>query len=106
MELAADKPAYGDPCNGCGLCCLTGPCEVAREYLHVPGGQPCPALEYDFGRYWCGMLTRPLLHLARATAPDLLEDPPPDVNYTMPVLSEGIRQVLYVGAGCLVPDLV
>lgn len=58
--LAPEKPAFGSPCNGCGFCCAAEPCGVARQF--VPGaieGAPCPAMEFEHGRFWCGMVRRP-----------------------------------------------
>lgn len=55
------KPPTFSPCNGCGLCCIATPCGLALTY--VPGaapGYPCPALEWEGGRSWCGMVRRPL----------------------------------------------
>ncbi len=57
---APEKPAFGSPCNGCGFCCAAEPCGVARQF--VPGaidGAPCPAMEFEYGRFWCGMIRRP-----------------------------------------------
>ena len=53
------KPKYGQTCNGCGLCCKTETCPIARlRYLQIAG--PCPALLWDaqLGRYQCGILVR------------------------------------------------
>lgn len=64
------KPGFGAPCNGCGVCCVATACGLAVEY--VPGatyGKPCPALEWEHGRSWCGMVRRPFTH-----APHLLEE--------------------------------
>ncbi len=51
------KPLYGKPCNGCGMCCDI-PCP-AITVLH-PGehiaGLPCPRLRLDDKRYNCGLL--------------------------------------------------
>ncbi|SFV14608.1 hypothetical protein SAMN02799631_05924 [Methylobacterium sp. 174MFSha1.1] len=57
---APPKPEFGSPCNGCGFCCAAEPCGVARQF--VPGavkGAPCPAMEFEHGRFWCGMVRRP-----------------------------------------------
>lgn len=61
------KPRIGQDCNGCGICCVAEPCAVALEYADgaeraANGGQACPALEWDDGRSWCGMVRRPLIH--------------------------------------------
>lgn len=61
---APEKPAFGSPCNGCGFCCAAEPCGVARQF--VPGatdGAPCPAMEFEHGRFWCGMVRRPGYYL-------------------------------------------
>lgn len=56
------KPLYGEPCNGCGLCCLAVPCPIAEELLSVSVGS-CPALEYEDGRFWCGLIRNAHKHL-------------------------------------------
>ncbi|MBV1775668.1 hypothetical protein KSF73_08045 [Burkholderiaceae bacterium DAT-1] len=49
------KPAFGAPCNGCGVCCAAEPCPVAMRRFKVRTG-PCPALIWDASRYHCGLL--------------------------------------------------
>ena len=61
---APAKPAEGQPCNGCGVCCALETCPVARlRFMKTVG--PCPALEWspDETRYHCGLLTRPLHYI-------------------------------------------
>jgi hypothetical protein len=66
------KPAYGDPCNRCGICCIARPCALAghvfpdliwEEYITPlkPGqrSRPCPALERSDAGYRCGLATNP-----------------------------------------------
>jgi hypothetical protein len=57
LPLLAPKPAYGAPCNGCGLCCLSEQCRASIEHFGVQS--VCPALEQSQGRYWCGLMIRP-----------------------------------------------
>ncbi|MFZ6743451.1 hypothetical protein ACO0LC_09510 [Undibacterium sp. JH2W] len=54
------KPAQGQACNGCGVCCAAEPCPVARVFLLQLRGS-CQALEWheDVGQYRCGMLLQP-----------------------------------------------
>lgn len=59
LEAADRKPAFGAPCNGCGLCCLIEPCILAIEFLEAPAAARCPALEWEEGRFWCGLLRTP-----------------------------------------------
>ncbi|MDP4027071.1 hypothetical protein Q8W71_31260 [Methylobacterium sp. NEAU 140] len=53
------KPPVGAACNGCGFCCAAEPCGIAREYIGAGAEGPCPALEFEAGRFWCGMVRRP-----------------------------------------------
>ena len=54
---APAKPALGQPCNGCGLCCLAEPCPLGIWASRRRSG-PCAALCWDTGqgRYLCGVL--------------------------------------------------
>ncbi|MFZ2999689.1 MAG: hypothetical protein WA071_05120 [Undibacterium umbellatum] len=54
---APAKPALGQACNGCGVCCAAEPCPVARVFLWQFKGS-CRALEWhaDVQQYRCGML--------------------------------------------------
>jgi hypothetical protein len=58
---APPKPTQGEPCNGCGICCVAERCPVGLLFLPRGGGGPCAALEWDrgAGRYLCGMVVRP-----------------------------------------------
>lgn len=50
------KPLFGDPCNGCGLCCLVSQCPLSTA-LFGPSGR-CPALRPNgLGGYGCGLIT-------------------------------------------------
>lgn len=54
---APSKPALGQPCNGCGVCCLAEPCPLGMLVsLRVRGA--CRALVWDepSRRYLCGLL--------------------------------------------------
>lgn len=57
---APPKPALGEPCNGCGICCIAERCPVALLYLPHGRGM-CAALEWDANmrRYNCGMIVHP-----------------------------------------------
>ncbi|MBV8467961.1 MAG: hypothetical protein JO218_18615 [Burkholderiales bacterium] len=61
---APPKPAFGAPCNGCGVCCAAEPCPVGRRLFRVEAGA-CPALVWlaDEGRYACGVLRDPHSYL-------------------------------------------
>lgn len=55
---APDKPEFGAPCNGCGLCCAVETCPLGMVLFRRRKG-PCPALEWRDGRYVCGVLDAP-----------------------------------------------
>ena len=64
QRSAPAKPAEGQPCNGCGVCCALETCPAARlRFLQKTG--PCPALEWAAleNRYHCGLLIRPAHYL-------------------------------------------
>lgn len=61
---APPKPAEGEPCNGCGICCSAARCPVAWLFLPLRG-EPCPALEWSAPSrsYRCGMVVHPARYL-------------------------------------------
>lgn len=58
---APPKPATGEPCNGCGVCCALERCPMARLLLPRAESRACPALEWIAAerRYRCGLAQRP-----------------------------------------------
>lgn len=63
---APTKPRFRDPCNGRGVCCALEVCRVGLAAGFSEG--PCPALIFEAGRFWCGLVVlekekgdRPLL---------------------------------------------
>jgi hypothetical protein len=57
------KPQLGDPCNGCGICCLAEPCPISQLLFLKKSGQ-CPAVvwQHQNSRYECGMIITPSQH--------------------------------------------
>jgi hypothetical protein len=55
---APRKPAFGEPCNGCGVCCLVEPCPLGVVISRRRTGA-CDALRWtpDGAHYRCGALT-------------------------------------------------
>jgi len=71
IEVAAPpKPALGEPCNGCGICCLAEPCPVGVLVSRRRHGA-CKALQWSAAlkQYRCGMLEAPLAQLGLARFP-------------------------------------
>ncbi len=89
MILAKQKPREGEPCNGCGHCCINQPCRLAVEHLNCSEG-PCVALEYEGGRTYCGFVRRPVFYL-------LNQDAPLSVTGT---LQAHLASALGLGVGC------
>ncbi|GAA6143043.1 hypothetical protein [Hydrogenophaga sp. 5NK40-0174] len=54
------KPALGDGCNGCGVCCILEPCPLGQLVSRKRSGA-CKALRWDESQslYRCGMVTDP-----------------------------------------------
>ena len=55
---APPKPAWGEPCNGCGLCCLTEPCPAGMLLSGRRHGA-CRLVHWDTaaGCYRCGLMS-------------------------------------------------
>ena len=52
------KPALGEACNGCGVCCAMVTCPLGR-LLFLRRRGPCPALRWQASRYVCGLVVAP-----------------------------------------------
>jgi hypothetical protein len=54
------KPAVGQACNGCGVCCAAAPCPLGIVFTRRWRGR-CSALEWNVTdqRHVCGALARP-----------------------------------------------
>lgn len=55
-----DKPSYGSPCNGCGLCCRLEVCQVGRMTMREAGyfevSTPCPFIVESDGIARCAVV--------------------------------------------------
>lgn len=87
-ERGPEKPRFGEPCNGCGYCCAAEPCALAVEYVGAGEEGPCPALEFEDGRAWCGLVR----HASRYM--DLPND------WADQILGEMFAAALGTGRGC------
>jgi len=86
---APDKPALGEPCNGCGVCCASEPCPVGMVVSQRTTGA-CDALVWNDAdrRYRCGLIEQPSRFLPRAW------------RWTAPWLARVTRRYISVGSGC------
>lgn len=61
-----DKPRYGEPCNGCGMCCIAVQCVVS---VGLFGEQSlCPALTQAGNALACGLMIDTAAHVPDVTA--------------------------------------
>ncbi len=83
------KPAFGAPCNGCGVCCLAEPCPVGILLSGRRTGT-CVALRWSEqeARYRCGAVTEPASVL------------PPLLRRIAPLFSRLARRWIAAGNGC------
>jgi hypothetical protein len=83
---AAAKPAAGQPCNGCGVCCAAEPCPVGMLLSGRRSGS-CAALMWMDAerRYRCGVVSQPESYVPRWLAP---------------VVGRMARRLIAAGAGC------
>lgn len=82
------KPPFGSPCNGCGWCCASEPCGIAREFIGADSKGACPALEREGGRFVCGMIVRPSHYLGLGH------------GWSDEILAPMIADALGAGRGC------
>lgn len=83
--LQLDKPRHGQPCNGCGICCIREQCQLS---IGVFGERAvCPAIERDGPRLTCGLINRPAMYFQTK-------------EWSNDVLSETCALLLGAGGGC------
>ncbi|MGE8063745.1 hypothetical protein [Pseudomonas sp. NPDC089569] len=56
-SVTIEKPVFGDPCNGCGVCCIAQVCDLGKE---LGDDQSCKALIRNPDRsVSCGLVVDP-----------------------------------------------
>lgn len=61
-----DKPRYGEPCNGCGMCCIAIQCVVSVALFGEK--ELCPALTEAGNALACGLMIDTAAHVPDMTA--------------------------------------
>lgn len=87
-DLVPQKPKFGSPCNGCGLCCATEICAIGKEAFGDIEG-PCPAIKWVDDKFRCGIVM----------AEQILQTMNAD---TFPI----VQDFLGVGQGCCADDII
>lgn len=97
QALAPAKPAWGMPCNGCGVCCLAEPCPVGM-LLSLRRQGACDALRWDpaQARYRCGAMVQSV-QVLRDVFPASVRMLAPALA---PLLALVARRTIAVGSGC------
>jgi hypothetical protein len=98
QPAAPHKPALGQPCNGCGVCCLAEPCPLGQLLSRRRTGD-CAALRWEpaSGLYRCGALRAPVevLQAALPVAPGRWLQP-----LLLPLLRRLAGRWIAAGRGC------
>lgn len=86
---APDKPAAGQPCNGCGVCCASEPCPAGMLLSRRRRGA-CAALRWhDAGAlYRCALVAEPAAVLPLA------------LRWVAPALAAWARRAIGASRGC------
>lgn len=98
-SVSLDKPVYGDPCNGCGVCCIAKVCDLGEA---LGDDQNCKALIQNADHsFSCGLVVDPY----RFISPESLVvwqaiDAMSDGNAGEKALRESNAQALGAGRGC------
>ncbi|MFZ4285927.1 hypothetical protein [Variovorax sp. HJSM1_2] len=89
---APAKPAFGAPCNGCGVCCLVAPCPLGMMVSRRRSGA-CKALHWSDAeqRYQCGLLMAPQRLLGRQSGTP---------RWLTRLLGRWVRRWIAAGQGC------
>ena len=94
---APAKPPEGQPCNGCGVCCLSEPCPLGVLLSGRRHGA-CVALRWGSAEaiYRCGALSEPV-GVLQAWLPPGLKSLGPALGRRLPTLA---RRWIAAGQGC------
>lgn len=89
MQGSIKKPAHGDPCNGCGVCCRGSLCPLAMAVFGGEEFRECPAVEVDGPRVVCGLVAHPMTYQMART-----------LDKGVAAMSSAARVMIGSGRGC------
>lgn len=97
--VVLDKPAEGDPCNGCGLCCIAQVCDLG---VTLGDDRNCRALiQNTDNTFSCGLVLDPYRFLdADAVKPWRIIDEMSGGNAGEQALKKMNAEGLGAGRGC------
>ena len=88
------KPKHGQPCNGCGLCCVATLCAIGKRLFGREHG-PCPALvKTDKNEYGCGVVLYTNVY-AKPAFPTVRLD-----ERSLYALKHAASMLIFAGKGC------
>ena len=69
LPVVPPKPPEGEPCNGCGHCCVAEQCDIGRFFIPADEGEV-----YGGGSFACGLVVTPGEFGLPDGAPDLVSE--------------------------------
>lgn len=98
-SVSLDKPTYGDPCNGCGVCCIAQVCALGEA---LGDDQNCKALIQNPDRtFSCGLVADPYRFISEdSLAVWRAIDAMSDGNAGEEALRKSNAEALGAGRGC------
>ena len=99
VDNAPPKPPVGNKCNGCGICCASILCPIARVRFLKESG-PCAFLKWRKESYFCALIARPFLLLPKTLRRFFYGLPQAFRRFFYHFLKRKIAAYLNISKGC------